>query len=185
MKDARFEDISGPAVIVSLEDNPRTEINMENAVCRRVPVFAAFRESGRKVAAPGEMYEVKMFSHGLQFRRHRRRAGRPATSSRPSPLAAMPAPVEVRSSRSAGARYLGEHPVAGREGRRLHRRYRGLPQSRRRPSRHLFSHREVRDQRHHRAAARYRADRPASQRDADRFCAMARPRSRASARPSR
>ena len=50
VKDGRFEDISGPAVMVSLEDNPRTEINFEDVVCRRVPVFAAFRESGRKMS---------------------------------------------------------------------------------------------------------------------------------------
>jgi sugar lactone lactonase YvrE len=67
VKDGRFEDISGPAVIVSLEDNARTEINMENAVCRRVPVFALLRESGRKFAAPGEIYAVTTFSHGLHF----------------------------------------------------------------------------------------------------------------------
>ncbi len=68
VKDARFEDISGPAVIVSLKDSPRTEINIENAVCRAVPTFALFRESGRKVAGPGAIYGVKVFSHGLNFR---------------------------------------------------------------------------------------------------------------------
>ncbi len=67
VKDGRFEDISGAAVIIGLEENPRSEINMENAVCRRVPVFASFRESGRKVNAPGETYAVKTFSHGLHF----------------------------------------------------------------------------------------------------------------------
>ncbi len=93
VKDGRFEDISGPAVIVSLEQNARTEINMENAVCRRVPVFAAFRESGRKVAAPGETYEVKTFSHGLHFSDL---GAVPATEDvfEAAPLAAMPAPVK-------------------------------------------------------------------------------------------
>ena len=67
VKDGRFEDISGPAVIVSLEENPRTEINFENAICRRVPLFAQFRESGRKVTAPAAVYAVKTFSHGLHF----------------------------------------------------------------------------------------------------------------------
>ena len=75
VKDGRFEDISGAAVIIGLEENPRTEINMENAVCRRVPVFASFRESGRKVNAPGEIYAVKTFSHGLHFSDLGRRAG--------------------------------------------------------------------------------------------------------------
>jgi len=67
MKDALLENISGPAVIISEENSARTEINMENAVCKQVPVFALFRESGRKVTAPGTMYAMKVFSHGLNF----------------------------------------------------------------------------------------------------------------------
>jgi len=67
VKDARFENVSGPAVIVSLEDSPRTEINLENVVCRRVQTFALFRESGRRIAAPGASYVVKAFSHGLRY----------------------------------------------------------------------------------------------------------------------
>jgi sugar lactone lactonase YvrE len=67
IKDGRMEDVSGPAVIISLEQNARTEINMENVVCRRVPTFALLRESGKKFAAPGEMYETKVFSHGLHY----------------------------------------------------------------------------------------------------------------------
>ncbi len=92
VKDGRFEEISGSAVIVSLEENPRTEINFEDAVCRRVPVFATFRESGRKLAAPGETYQVKTLSHGLHFAD----AGAiPSitTAFEASPLSALPAPV--------------------------------------------------------------------------------------------
>jgi hypothetical protein len=67
IKDGRMENITGPAVIISNENNARTEVNMENVVCRKVPVFAAYRESARRVTAPSEMYEVKTFSHGLQY----------------------------------------------------------------------------------------------------------------------
>jgi sugar lactone lactonase YvrE len=67
IKDGRMEDITGPAVIISLEQNARTEINMENVVCRHVPVFALFRESGRKVAGPTELYEIEVFSHGFHY----------------------------------------------------------------------------------------------------------------------
>ena len=67
IKDARLENISGPAVIISNENSPRTEINMENVICRGVPVFALFRESGKQVAGPQQMYAVKTFSHGLHF----------------------------------------------------------------------------------------------------------------------
>lgn len=67
VKNARFENITGPAVIISNEFSPRTEINMENVVCRRVPLFAAFRESGKQVPGPSEEYQVKVYSHGYHF----------------------------------------------------------------------------------------------------------------------
>ena len=67
VKDGHMEDISGPAVIISREKSPRTEINMENVFCRNVAIFAQFRESGRKIAGPGALYEVKSFSHGLHY----------------------------------------------------------------------------------------------------------------------
>ncbi|MGA8232008.1 MAG: glycosyl hydrolase family 28-related protein [Candidatus Acidiferrales bacterium] len=67
IKDGRMENVSGPAVIISNEKSARTEINMENVVCRDVPVFASYRESGKRATAPAETYEVKAFSHGLQY----------------------------------------------------------------------------------------------------------------------
>jgi len=67
VKDARFENITGPAVIISNENSARTEINLENAVCRNVPVFAAFHESSKRMAGPAEMYQVNTFSHGLHY----------------------------------------------------------------------------------------------------------------------
>ena len=67
MEDGRFEQISGPALIVSLENSARTQINMERVVCGGVPTFALFRESGRKVPGPAPIYNVKTFSHGLHF----------------------------------------------------------------------------------------------------------------------
>jgi sugar lactone lactonase YvrE len=67
VKDSRFEDISGSAVVISNEKNARTEINLENIVCRHVPVFASFRESAKKVDGKGEIYRVAEFTHGLTF----------------------------------------------------------------------------------------------------------------------
>lgn len=68
VKDGRMENVAGPAVIISNENSARTEINMENVVCRKVPVFAAYRESGKRIEAPAEIYAVKTFSHGLQYK---------------------------------------------------------------------------------------------------------------------
>jgi hypothetical protein len=67
IKDARMENITGPAVIISNENSARTEINMENVVCRSVPVFVSYRESGNSVAGPSAIYQVKTFSHGLHY----------------------------------------------------------------------------------------------------------------------
>ena len=67
IKDGRMENISGPAIVISNENSARTEINMENVVCRKVNVFSLYRESGKRIAAPAEMYEVKTFSHGLRY----------------------------------------------------------------------------------------------------------------------
>jgi len=92
VKDGRFEDISGPAVVISNENNARTEINFEDAVCRHVPIFANFRESGKNVAGAGTLYRVRTFTHGLTY------AGVGATPEikttyETSALGAMPAPV--------------------------------------------------------------------------------------------
>jgi sugar lactone lactonase YvrE len=67
VKDGRMENVTGPAVIISNEKSARTEINMENVTCQNVPLFATYRESGKRVAGSAEIYEVKTFSHGLQY----------------------------------------------------------------------------------------------------------------------
>ena len=92
VKDARLEDVTGPAFVISLEENPRTQINMENVVCRRVPAFARFRESGKIVAGPGETYEMRTFSHGLHYADMGAEPGT-KTDADAVPLTAMPAPA--------------------------------------------------------------------------------------------
>ncbi|HMF64667.1 MAG TPA: glycosyl hydrolase family 28-related protein, partial [Edaphobacter sp.] len=92
VKDSRFEDISGPAVTISNENNARTEINLENIVCRHVPVFASFRESGKMLEGVGDMYQVTAFTHGLTF------VGAGSTPEikttyQKSPLTTLPAPM--------------------------------------------------------------------------------------------
>ncbi|HVU09123.1 MAG TPA: glycosyl hydrolase family 28-related protein [Verrucomicrobiae bacterium] len=67
VKDARLENISGPAFIFGMEKSSRNQINMEGITCSNVPVFAALRDSGKKFSAPAKIYAVKTFSHGLDF----------------------------------------------------------------------------------------------------------------------
>jgi sugar lactone lactonase YvrE len=68
VEDTRFENISGPAITISNEKNPRTEINVERAACHHVNTFALLRESGRTFRGPAETYAVQTFSHGLTMK---------------------------------------------------------------------------------------------------------------------
>src|SRR5262245_13331867 len=92
IKDGRFENISGPAIVISNEKNAQTQINMEDVVCDRVATFARYQESGRTVAGPAARYVVKTFSYGLSYADL---GARPETKQvfDASPLAALPAPV--------------------------------------------------------------------------------------------
>jgi sugar lactone lactonase YvrE len=65
VKDCRFENISKAAVIISNEKSPLTEIGFANAVLQNVPTFAILRESGKKVAGKGSIYQIHEFNYGL------------------------------------------------------------------------------------------------------------------------
>jgi sugar lactone lactonase YvrE len=67
LSDARMENVSRPALIISNQNNARTQINLENVACKGVPVLASFRESGKMVAGAGPQYVVEQFSHGLHI----------------------------------------------------------------------------------------------------------------------
>ena len=67
IKDTRFENITGPAILISNETSRMTEINVEDAFCKHVPIFAKLRESGREFPQSSQTYQVKIFSHGLNL----------------------------------------------------------------------------------------------------------------------
>lgn len=64
-KDCRFENVTRAAIVISSEKSRLNEIGFENAVLLNVPVFALFRESGKKLAANGPVYRVKEFNFGV------------------------------------------------------------------------------------------------------------------------
>jgi hypothetical protein len=67
IKNSRFENISGPAIVISSEKSRLTEINAEGVLCDRVKAFAQLRESGRVFSGKGQIYVVSNFTHGLIF----------------------------------------------------------------------------------------------------------------------
>jgi len=67
IKNSRFVNISGPAIVISSENSRLTEINVEGTLCDHVKVFAQLRESGKVFAGQGATYRVTSFTHGLIF----------------------------------------------------------------------------------------------------------------------
>ncbi|MGH7238210.1 MAG: glycosyl hydrolase family 28-related protein, partial [Candidatus Saccharimonadales bacterium] len=67
MENCRFDNVSGPAIIISNEDNAANQISLRNIDCRAVPVFASYRRSGKQILGGGPVYKVKNFIYGLQM----------------------------------------------------------------------------------------------------------------------
>jgi sugar lactone lactonase YvrE len=67
VSDAVLENITGPAFVVSRENNVRTQINLENVNCTEVPTLVQFRESGELIQRAEPGYVVDRFSHGLHL----------------------------------------------------------------------------------------------------------------------
>jgi hypothetical protein len=67
LEDCFFENISGPAISISNEYNANTSVILRNLVCRNVPVLTLFSLSEEKKIAPGKIYRVNNFIHGLQM----------------------------------------------------------------------------------------------------------------------
>lgn len=65
IEDSRFDNVTGPAVVISTEKNVFTQINMRNVDCVNVPLLAAFRQSGKQVKGPAAIYKVNTFTHGV------------------------------------------------------------------------------------------------------------------------
>jgi sugar lactone lactonase YvrE len=65
VKDSQFENVGVAAIVISNENSRMTQVNIEDAGCRDVPVFARFRESGRQLKSPYTAFEVRVLSHGL------------------------------------------------------------------------------------------------------------------------
>ena len=67
MKDCRFSNIIGSALIIGDEENVRTQINLQDIVCQKVPVVATYLKSGKQVRSPSsETFCIKDFNYGLK-----------------------------------------------------------------------------------------------------------------------
>ena len=92
MEDCRFENITGPAVVISDEYNARPQYNFKNLVCDHVPVLAKFRSSGQEIEVEHAKYIVTDFCHGMQID-DLGKAPEVKTTYEIQPLKKMPKPV--------------------------------------------------------------------------------------------
>lgn len=60
-----LENVSGPAIIVSNEDNSNNQINFREVYCRNVPLLAKFRRSGKELNVNEKHYNITSFVHGF------------------------------------------------------------------------------------------------------------------------
>jgi sugar lactone lactonase YvrE len=67
MEDCRFENISGPAIQVSLVDNAGNFVSLRNIDCHNVAVLVNYKQIDKRVVGEGAYYHVVNFMHGLQM----------------------------------------------------------------------------------------------------------------------
>jgi len=67
LENCRFENVSGPAFIISNENNSNNQISLRNVDCIKVPVLAYYRRSGEYTKVDHSKYKIKEYDHGLQM----------------------------------------------------------------------------------------------------------------------
>jgi len=67
MEDSRFENISGPAINVTVSENAGNQISLRNVDCQKVPVLINYADAEKQVKGQGNVYKIKNFMHGLQM----------------------------------------------------------------------------------------------------------------------
>lgn len=68
MEDCTWEGVRNAGVVVSNEGLSPNQLSMRRIVCKQVPVFIRFRESGNEIAGESNLYKVKDFSYGLHIK---------------------------------------------------------------------------------------------------------------------
>lgn len=67
VENSRFENVSGPVVIVSNKYNSNNQVTFKNVDCQNVPVLLKYRLSGEQTPVSYKIYTIKSFAHGLQL----------------------------------------------------------------------------------------------------------------------
>ena len=66
IENSRFENVKGPAIIISNADNCNNQITLRNINCSNVPILAEYRRTGKQITVSHKIYHIDNFVHGLQ-----------------------------------------------------------------------------------------------------------------------
>ena len=67
MENCRFENVSGPAIVIAVENNSNTDVTLRDVVCSKVPVLVSYPRIGEQTKVAQKTYIVKTYNHGLQM----------------------------------------------------------------------------------------------------------------------
>ncbi len=67
VENSRFENVSGPAIVISNENNSNNQITLRNVDCSNVPVLAKYSRSNTDTKVSHKIYKIKSYEHGLQM----------------------------------------------------------------------------------------------------------------------
>ena len=67
MENCRFENVTGPAIVIATENNSNTDVTLRDIVCSKVPVLVKYLRTGEQTKVADKIYCVKSFNHGLQM----------------------------------------------------------------------------------------------------------------------
>lgn len=65
MENCVFENVSQAGVVISVEENTMSQVNLLHIDCKKVPVLVKYLQSGTTLDGPDKMYRVKDFTCGL------------------------------------------------------------------------------------------------------------------------
>ncbi len=67
LENSYFESVSGPAVVITNENNSNNQITFRNVYCRNVPTLAKYTRSNTDTKVSHKIYKIKSYDHGLQM----------------------------------------------------------------------------------------------------------------------
>jgi hypothetical protein len=67
VENSRFENVTGPAIIVGNENNSNNQITLRNVACANVPLLVKYRRSGTETGVSHALYVIKEYAHGLRM----------------------------------------------------------------------------------------------------------------------